>query len=82
MVDVSFEIEGKRVEPDSMKDVLDIMFLKHVRNQINDSVNAIWCKKHGEQVSVLVKGSSLDNLNYQVSGCCDEFVNRVKKKIK
>ena len=81
MVDVSFEINGDNMEPDDMKDVLDILFLKYVRKRINESVASICCKIHGKQPSVLVKGQSLDDLSYVVSGCCEEFINKVKKKI-
>ena len=81
MVDVSFEINEKNMEPDDMKDVLDILFLKYVRKRINESVESVCCKIHGKQPSVLVKGQSLDDLSYVVSGCCEEFINKVKKKI-
>ena len=81
MVDVSFEINGKNMQPDDMTDVLDILFLKYVRKKINESVASVCCKIHGKQPSILVKGQSLDNLRYVVSRCCEEFINKVKKKI-
>jgi len=82
VVDVTFKIKGKRVEPGDMADVLDILFLKHVREKIKASVESIRCTKHDKQLSVLVKGQSLDNLNYEISGCCEDFIKKVKKKIK
>ena len=82
MVDVSFEIKGKRIEPDNMTDVLDILFLKHVSEKIKASVASIHCTKHDEQPSILVKGQSLDNLNYEISGCCEDLIKKIKKKIK
>ncbi|MBW2466388.1 MAG: hypothetical protein JRF02_03730 [Deltaproteobacteria bacterium] len=82
MVDVSFEINGRTVQPDSMQDVLDILFLKHVREKINDSLSSVCCAIHGKKPSVIVRGSSLDSLNYEVSGCCKDFVDKVRKKIK
>jgi hypothetical protein len=33
MVDISFEINGKIVQPDDMTDALDILFLKHIREK-------------------------------------------------
>ena len=82
MVDVSFEIKGEKVEPDNMKDVLDILFLKHIRKKINNSIDSISCNEHGKQASILVRGKNIDNLDYEVSGCCDDFIKKVKKKIK
>jgi hypothetical protein len=82
MIDVSFEIKGEKVQPDNMKDVLDILFLKHIRKKINNSIDSIRCNEHGKQASVLVKGQNIDNLNYEVSGCCEDLIKKVKKKIK
>ena len=82
MAEVSFEIKGERVQPDNMKDVLDILFLKHIREKINNSTASIRCNEHGRQASILVKGQNLDNLDYEVSGCCEEFVKKVKKRLK
>ena len=82
MIDISFEIKGEKIQPENMADVLDILFLKHVREKINASVASICCKKHDKQPSILVKGQNLDSLNYEVSGCCEDFVNQVKKKLK
>ena len=82
MVDVSFEIKGEKVQPDEMKDVLDILFLKHIKKKINNSITSIYCNEHDKQASVVVKGSDIDNLNYEVSGCCEDLIKKVKKKIK
>ena len=82
MVDVSFEIKGEKVEPDNMKDVLDILFLKHIIKKINSSIGSISCNEHGKQASVLVKGKNIDNLDYEVSGCCEDLIKKVKNKIK
>lgn len=81
MVDVSFEIKGEKVQPDSMKDVLDILYLKHIREKINSSIASIRCNEHGKQASVLVKGQNLDNLDYEVSGCCEDLIKKVKKRL-
>ena len=82
MVDVSFEIKGEKVQPENMKDVLDILYLKHIRKKITSSIASIRCSEHGRQASVLVKGENLDNLDYEVSGCCEDLIKKVKKKIK
>jgi hypothetical protein len=81
VVDISFKIKGKRVQPDNMTDVLDIIFLKFVGEKINDSVALIRCNKHGREPSVLVKGQDLDNLEYEVSGCCEDLINKAKKTL-
>jgi len=82
MIDISFEIDGKTVEPESMKDVLDITFMKHIRESIENSIAAIRCPKHGGKPSIIVKGKDLDTLRYEVSGCCKDFINEVYNQLK
>jgi hypothetical protein len=82
MVEVKFEIKGKEVEPEGMKDVLDVIFLEHLRGEVRDSLGSAQCKKHDCRPKVKIKGESLDNLTYEVSGCCPQFIEEVEEKIK
>ena len=81
MVDISFEINGKIVQPDDMTDALDILFLKHIREKTNDSLASTCCPAHGEKPSIIVRGQTIDNLNFEVSGCCDDLINKVNKQL-
>ena len=81
MVDVSFEINGETVQPDSMSDALDILFLKHIREKTKNSLGAINCTEHGEKPSIIVRGQTIDNLNFEVSGCCGDLINKVNKQL-
>ena len=82
MLDISFEIKGEEVKPDSFKDVLDIIFLRHIREKIEMSIGSMCCQEHGKQPTIKVKGQNLDNLTYEVSGCCDKLIASVHRKIK
>ena len=82
MVDIAFEIKGKTIEPEGMKDVLDVIFLEHLGNEIRKCLGSVQCKKHGSKPMVKVKGQSLDSLTYEVSGCCPDFIKEAQDKIK
>ena len=82
MVDISFEIQGVAVEPHEMKDVLDVMFLEHLYHEISNCLGTLQCEKHGLEPKVKVKGQSLDEVNYEITGCCKELINEAQKKIK
>ena len=82
MVDISFEIKGITVTPAEMKDVLDVMFMEHLHDEISNRIGSMRCQKHGLEPRVTVKGQSLDDLIYEVTGCCDDLVNEARKKIK
>lgn len=82
MVDISFEIKGKIIEPDGMKDVLDILFLEHLREKIQNCLEPVRCEKHGHEPCVKVKGQDVDNLTFEVSGCCKDIIREAQEKIK
>jgi len=82
MVEITFKIDGETVEPDNMKDVLDIMFLEHLRDELVNTLKAERCKEHGHEPKITVKGESLDDLSIEVNGCCEDFIERTRAKIK
>ena len=82
MIDISFEINGKTVEPENMKDVLDITFMKHIRESIENTCATIRCPEHGGKPSIIVKGKDLDTLSYEVTSCCEKFINEIYNRLK
>ena len=82
MAEISFEIKGKTIEPDGMKDVLDILFLEHLREKIQNCLEPVRCEKHGHEPCVKVKGQDVDSLTFEVSGCCQDIIRQAQEKIK
>lgn len=82
MIDISFEINGRKVSPGSMGNALESAVLKSVQESITKSVGSARCPEHGQTPKVKVKGRNLDSLSFEVSGCCDQLIETVKKKLK
>ena len=81
MAKISFEIKGKEVQMDDMNDILDILFLKHLHNEIKNCVGSVCCQKHDQEPAVTIKGHNLDNLVCEVTGCCNELIKETLKKL-
>jgi hypothetical protein len=82
MIDISFEINGRKVSPRNMGDALESAMLQSVQDSISKAVGSARCPEHGQKPTIKVKGRSLDSLKFEVSGCCDNLINEVKKKLK
>lgn len=82
MIDISFEINGRKVSPRNMGNALESAVLKSVQESITKSVGSARCSEHGQRPKVKVKGRNLDSLSFEVSGCCDQLIETVKKKLK
>ena len=82
MIDISFEINGRKVSPHNMGNTLESALLQSVQESITKSVGSARCPEHGQKPKIKVKGRELDSLNFEVSGCCDQLIETVKKKLK
>lgn len=80
MLDISFEINGRKVNPNNVKDVLESAILSQVAESIKKSVGNLRCTEHGQAPRIKVKGCNLDNLSFDISGCCNDLIEKVRAK--
>ncbi|MES9941694.1 MAG: hypothetical protein ABW104_09555 [Candidatus Thiodiazotropha sp. 6PLUC2] len=79
MIDISFEINGRKVSPRNIGDALESSMLQSVQDSITKAVGSTRCPEHGQKPKINVKGRNLDSLKFEVSGCCDSLIEAVKK---
>lgn len=82
MLDITFEVNGKKVNPNNVKDAMESAILNGVAESIKNSIGNIKCSEHGQSPKIKVKGRNLENLSFDVTGCCDELIEKVKVKLK
>lgn len=82
MIDISFEINGRKVSPNSASDAFEKAVLAGITSSIRSSVGTIRCAAHGSSPKVTCKGPNLDSLLFEVSGCCQEVMNTVRERLK
>jgi len=82
MIDISFEINGKKLSPRNVGNTIERALLQSVQNEISRSVGSIRCPEHGRKPTIKAKGRSIDSLRFEVSGCCDGLIKRVKRKLR
>lgn len=82
MIEISFEINGKKVNPNNLKDALQAAALSSVADSVKKSIGSLRCLEHGQSPKIKVKGKDLANLSFEVSGCCDYLIGKVEKKLK
>ncbi len=80
MIDISFEFNGRKVRPDQIGNALERAALDSIKKQIIQKVGAIRDPKTGQPPKIMVKGRSIDNLSFEVSGS-EQLIEMVKKKL-
>lgn len=81
MFNVSFEINGRKVNPKDITNVLEAAVLEQFAASIKKSVGSLRCTEHNQAPTILIKGKSLKDLAIQVSGCCEELVEEARSRI-
>ncbi len=81
MIDIKFEINGRRVDPKNIGDALEGAMLSAISESLQKKVGSVRCSVHGQSPRLIGKGRRLDKLNFEVSGCCEKVIENVKAKL-
>jgi len=82
MIDISFEINGRKMSPRNVGNMLESAMLQSVQDSISKAIGSARCSEHGQKPKIKVKGRNLDSLKFEVSGCCDNLIEEVRRKLK
>lgn len=80
MGDIIFEIGGRRVNPNNIGDSLERAVFEGLKSEISKKIKNIRDPKTGHFPKVIVKGSSIENLSFEVEGPA-EVIELVKKRL-
>lgn len=81
MIEISFEINDKQVDPDDIAEGIERSVLKKIEELLEENLGELRCPEHGVAPSILCKGDGLNNLSLQVWACCQNFVDNVVSEI-
>ena len=80
MINLTFEIGGRKVEPNSIVNALERIVLQKVRETTEGKIGDIRDPVTGERPHVVARGGSLDNLSFEVSGS-EALVAEAKRRL-
>ena len=81
MLDVSFQINGKKTNASSFKNELEKAVYEEIKESIEESVRLVHCSIHHEYPKLIVKGKDLNSLSVNVEGCCDTLIEATLAKL-
>ena len=80
MIDISFEINGRKGNPNQIGNALEQALLSSIKDEVTQKVRSIRDPKTGERPKIKVKGRSIDSLSFEISGS-EDLVARVRKAL-
>ena len=81
MMEIYFEINGKRVDPKKLSNVLEKAMFEGVKKHVKRKLQNVRCSKHSSGAKIVCKGPDLEHLKFEISGCCKEFMGVIKDKL-
>ncbi len=81
MLEISFKINGKRVNPNNIGDALENAMLQEIVKSIKSSIGTLRCDEHNKSPKVLVKGRNFNSLSMEISGCCDSIIKKATDRL-
>lgn len=80
MINLTFEINGRKVDPNRIRDALERAVYQQVRDSMVKKLRDVRDPDTAELPQVIVKGRNLDNLKIEVKGS-DALIAEVKRRL-
>ena len=80
MIDIEFRIGGRKVHPNKIADEFERTMFMEVRDGIAKKLRGVRDSETGRPPKVVVKGQSLSDLKFDVSGS-EKLIEEVKRRL-
>jgi hypothetical protein len=78
---IKLTVGGKEVSPENFGSAMKAQVFEHLKDSITKKLSQIKCPEHGGVPKVTAEGNSLDNVKWQISGCCEKLREEALKAI-
>jgi hypothetical protein len=78
VLDIKFKIDGRVVNPNRIGDILEKTIYDKLSSSIKKRLGSIVCPTHGEHPTVTIVGRSINKIEYQITGCCQNLIDQVR----
>ena len=76
MIEIVFVLRGVEIDVDDVEDVRERAVLKQIERSIRSRVGGLSCPEHGANPRLTATGSRADSLEFELSGCCEDLMQR------
>jgi len=77
----AFIIAGEEFDPATIDDPEQAERLEQIVDAISARVEGLSCPKHGETPRFVCSGDTLEEINLQVQGCCEELIELATQRL-
>ena len=81
MIELYFEIGGKKLYLHEIENEKEKEKLQQIADKLTEALNFVRCPQHGQLPKITVKGETIDDLYFEVKGCCSSLIDTALIKI-
>jgi hypothetical protein len=81
MVEIYFEIDGKRVSPDQVGDAIERAIIERAVDIVRNELRSTYCDEHEESPTIIFKGLEEGQMEFEVEACCQDLMDAVYAKL-
>ena len=74
MIEITHEVNGKRMAPHNMADALTKAMVESAAKQIRQRLSHLACPEHHRRARVTLSSRSAKGLEFSVKGCCEKLI--------
>ena len=79
--EIKFTIGGREVSPENFGDAMKAQAYKHIRDSVAERLRDVRCPEHGGAPQVTAEGSTMEKLEWKISGCCEKLREEAQKAL-
>lgn len=81
MLNVYWEVDGRRVTAEQIEDEMMAALLEDITEQARDAVGEMTCPEHGTTPELTVKYKEDSTVDFECNCCCESFSGAVQVKL-
>lgn len=81
MIEITWEIDGRRVPESQVGDALERSFYKQIAASMKSDLASVTCPEHGQHPQVVLEGKSGSELSFSIRGCCEKLIALATSKV-
>jgi hypothetical protein len=80
-VGIEYKLGGRRVSQKKFFEGIEGQIRKLAVDGLIDRATQVTCPKHGKRAEVSKISETSDGFSFQISGCCDDLVERARSNL-
>jgi hypothetical protein len=80
-ISIKYEIDGRQVGKQQFFDGLEGQMRKIALDTVIEQVSEVTCAEHGQRAEVSQVTQTSDGFSFQLTGCCDDLVERAEANV-